>query len=765
MSELAVASLLSDMVRSLAIAWKKLGAYPKGHPALEGAIETVLERLGTLTATTGDLALGVTRDGLLFNNRTLDFDQAQKFAQALYLRDVAVLRIGRGVNSTELDIFLRALGSDQARSAAPFWDELAAAGVRHIGLQPVDYSAIRATEGLEDIQPDHPASLRDALIQALLSGRQLSKEGAHRLTQLGSSLDISQLVAELLHTPVSDAEQRDSTTGDSTQGESGSSFSDELTAPMSEVSRPAGSPVSSVAAAVSRYLSNSDISTRKVAAHQVAELLRALPEEMKETVLTAALRSLASDESAGPALQVLCNSLSADLVLKAMRSIRSEGSTLSTHALRLAQALSSVTKDQLSARAKDLDSSALAAELMLLMKDEDIDRFNPEDHQTLLGEIALHLPDVAEQTEFSKSELSTRLDSVTPGTTTDAVARTLLDLISSHGRQLSLTAVLRQLREVFQFYLNSGQIDQALDLVRSLQEFASTLASGAPQSVELSRFFEELVTEDAITALLENQTPGGDAQVSLDRLVKALGAAAAKNFLLALAAEENRSRRRRLYNMVASLGTIIVPEATRLLKDERWFVIRNMIVLLRNVGDRSSMTEIRRCANHPDLRVRFEAIKSLLAFDPQVPLELLDNAINDPDPKLAEAAIILVGSYGIREGVQSLLKILDKWDFLGRRRSLRIKSLKALGELGDPTALTRLDRFFREGLLSVISIEERRAAWKSLESYPAAAREDLVSRGLKSRDPEIRKISSKLARNENAATSRADETVRGNSPA
>ena len=97
------------------------------------------------------------------------------------------------------------------------------------------------------------------------------------------------------------------------------------------------------------------------------------------------------------------------------------------------------------------------------------------------------------------------------------------------------------------------------------------------------------------------------------------------------------------------------------------------------------------------------------AYDPEVPGDLLEKAINDPDLKLAEAAIVLAGSYGIKEATDPLLGVVDGYDLMGKRRTLRIKALKALGDLGDPTVLPRLDRYFRSPLLTMVSLEERRA--------------------------------------------------------
>jgi len=251
----------------------------------------------------------------------------------------------------------------------------------------------------------------------------------------------------------------------------------------------------------------------------------------------------------------------------------------------------------------------------------------------------------------------------------------------------------------------------------------------------------------SVAAMLDAFTRGGSTSATVARrLLDALGHAGAQGFLLALAGEKDKSRRRRILDLLVSLGPMIAPPAIELLEDERWYVVRNMIVLLQRVGDRSALASIRRAADHHDLRVRLEAIKWLLAYDPEVPRDLLEKAINDPDLKLAEAAIVLAGSYGIKEAVDPLLAIVDGYDLLGKRRTLRIKALKALGDLGDPAVLPRLDRYFRSPMLTMVSLEERHAAFRSLPSYPPEARRPYVERGLRARDAEIRRICERLDR-------------------
>jgi HEAT repeat protein len=112
---------------------------------------------------------------------------------------------------------------------------------------------------------------------------------------------------------------------------------------------------------------------------------------------------------------------------------------------------------------------------------------------------------------------------------------------------------------------------------------------------------------------------------------------------------------------------------------------------------------------------------------------------------VAETAVTIVGNYGIKQAVEPLLRIVQGNDIFGTRRSLRVKAIRALGEIGDPPALSRLQRFFRDSILPWPSKEERYAAWESLSGYPHEARAELVERGLRSRDMQVRQISQRLS--------------------
>src|SRR5881392_2123558 len=96
---------VADFVRGLALAWKNLAAYPSGHPALSGALESVHSRLADLRGPAGEVVLGIAADGLLYGDTRIDSLYAQKLAHALHLRGVAVMRFAAATTPHDLEVF------------------------------------------------------------------------------------------------------------------------------------------------------------------------------------------------------------------------------------------------------------------------------------------------------------------------------------------------------------------------------------------------------------------------------------------------------------------------------------------------------------------------------------------------------------------------------------------------------------------------------------------------------------------------------------
>jgi hypothetical protein len=764
------------VVSALVTAWRNLAAYPPGHPARASALATAHARLRACLSASSPLVFGIGRDGLVSGGKKLETPQVRAFARTLYRRNGGLLRIEEDVEIAELERFLVILGdTGPARNHALTGDELPDAGITHISLSAIDYSALVTTTDLAPATPEE-SSLWDGLMEALLAAEPIASAGD---TSGPRERNSAETIASLFRGGPGTGGPGGGGPGGGGPGGGGAGSPGGGGGPSGRGwgigglgqgsgrrggggASQAGGPAElggrlgmaaayTLAGLVGARLDSADSDEREKLAPQIIQLLRALPGAVREPVLAAALRTLAREETASAHLASLAAALPAADVLRGLRRLAREQGQLSSHALQMAQALAEAHEEMGPAPALP-EPPADFAEMAALFREEDVDRYNPEDHRALLAQ----KPTV--DLDAIAVEVAADPDAFGPDTESDdaierRVVTTLLDMAAS-SPDVVQPLVLGRLREIFVRSLQLSRFAQAVGIIRAVRELTADASLAAGRRETLDEFLANLADAPTLAALVTaSRQPGGPPFVQVQTLVLALGASAARGLLEALAAEEDRGRRLRLIELAASLGAAIVPETRRLLADPRWYVVRNMVLLLRRVQDRSAMSEILRCADHPDLRVRLEAIRALFAFDSKVPRDLLARTINHPDPRLAEAAVLLTGQHGITQAIDLLVEILLRWDFFGRKRSMRLKALRALADMGDPTVLPRLGRFFREWPFPLVAIEERRSAYRYLSAYDPGARAPWVSRGEKSRDAVIRDICRGLAKTGSASAS------------
>jgi HEAT repeat protein len=137
-----------------------------------------------------------------------------------------------------------------------------------------------------------------------------------------------------------------------------------------------------------------------------------------------------------------------------------------------------------------------------------------------------------------------------------------------------------------------------------------------------------------------------------------------------------------------------------------------------------------------------EVIKTLAQLDAAVPREVVERAMADPDPQVAELAITALGAHaGV--ALDLLIQLLRKRDPLARQRNQRLKAFKTLGAIGDPRVLDQLSRYSNQFFV-FDHISERRAAFEALGGYPAEARRAWLKKGRRSKDPEIQAVARRL---------------------
>lgn len=211
------------------------------------------------------------------------------------------------------------------------------------------------------------------------------------------------------------------------------------------------------------------------------------------------------------------------------------------------------------------------------------------------------------------------------------------------------------------------------------------LLAGAPDgSAVAGEAWARVTTPATLRRLASARQPDAHAiAVVCDRM----GAAAVPVLLEVMADADARAVRRSAFDRLAALGPAVATEAAARLDDGRWYVRRNLLALLAEVGVPAGFTAAPYLRDG-DVRVRREAAK--VAF--RLPAErtrAVCLSLAEADPPLVNAALAECAASCPPEAVPLVCRAATD----GLEEPTRVAALALLGAIRDPIALATLLRY------------------------------------------------------------------------
>jgi len=173
----------------------------------------------------------------------------------------------------------------------------------------------------------------------------------------------------------------------------------------------------------------------------------------------------------------------------------------------------------------------------------------------------------------------------------------------------------------------------------------------------------------------EGEPEKGSAQESAMRLLQALGPKAVNAMIDLLAEEEGRNRRRLLVALLRQIAAEDPAPIVNRLSDERWYVVRNLLTVLRETSTTTAHEAVLAAGEHPDARVRLEALRALGTIGTGSS-QRLAKATGDEDEKVRHAAIGMLGAAGTPEAEGALVVVLND------RRTRHIDKVRVILAMG-----------------------------------------------------------------------------------
>jgi hypothetical protein len=231
----------------------------------------------------------------------------------------------------------------------------------------------------------------------------------------------------------------------------------------------------------------------------------------------------------------------------------------------------------------------------------------------------------------------------------EAYGRVLEHLSTSHSdpwRSNSAVAAEPEPLRLVQMALEAGAFgplaDKAIDQAISAGQLSGLLELIASPPEGSQAWADILLARLTTPENLKGLFAGDNVDLSgLDHLLPRLPVEGYEPLLEALGSSPNRIVRRRLLDSLSRTQVDIVPLIIARLNDDRWYVQRNMLSLLARRGRLPATFSVVPWTQHPDTRVRSEAIRLQLALPHQRDLGV-DAALNDPDPRIVHLGLTAI---------------------------------------------------------------------------------------------------------------------------
>lgn len=682
---------LSSLIIELNISRRNCRSYPKGHPLIDSSLQKVLNIYGVLMQTHQEIVIGVTRDALLVEGVFLDKTNLiyRDFAGTLFEQGIGVLILRHGLTMDELKKFIIILNLKREENhryggIEAIWEKsrIAAIGIRAIRydlFSTQDETHVGKTE-----TPRTTEGLWEQFARGLAWGIINQDDSTENL------LD-PELLAAVLNSRFA--------MGSDGSWENIRSIIDFLC--QEEASQPLGShstvlPYEKIAA----FVSNLNPNLRCQFLGSAFDMRSAGNQAVAEGVI---------------------NHLSSDTVLETLEEVNRSDIALPPVIMGLLQRLSKQTTAGRYAIAVDEpDNDDYHQKVRTIFREHAAEDFIPDAYQQKLNQIIAdeQMPLLIDE------DVHDLIDTFDASGIENRISEILLFLFMDDPTAENNSGLVGSLNDMSAYFLQTGDYTQVLRIIRQVKD--DRIPTEIRQDL-LKPFAQRLFLEEVLCGL---HTWGKAKYAEIGQIIREVGEPFIDILIDRLAEEESLSLRRFLMERIQEFGPAASASIGDRLSDSRWYFLRNLIVLVRTINDRSLLDKVQPLVRHANQRVRLEALRTLLHMNDRTAERQILRDMENDDHDVVMTAVRLAEKSTSPEVFSKLLSILTKSGLSKNDFELKSTVVKALAEIGNDDALPCLSRILASRniihprLLARLKLD----IISSLELYPSQAAHDILKR-------------------------------------
>jgi HEAT repeat protein len=688
---------LAALIIELNIARRNFKSYPKGHPVIEGAFQKVISHYNKLLETQSELTIGIAKDALMFGNTILEKTNLvyRDFARVLFEHGIGVLTMRKGLTTHELENFNIILGLKREEinrhgGIDVLWEK---ARITSLAITAIRYDLFGMSADEDGPQDISAEGIWERFTRGMMSG------------SLGSRADISdtdfkpETLAALLN------ERFEHSSNGELDSNSMAAIAEFM---RQECSRP------------------SSLHSGNMPFNKLAEFIGKLNPNLRRQFLSSTFDIEQPDGA--PVTSAIVEKMPAEIILDTLQDLNQSNVSVPPVIMGLLQKLSQHTvKGRANSQLSHTLEIDIHEKMRTVFKEHASEEFVPDSYQQQLNTLVTD-----NQTQkILRNDISELLATVESNCVENRISDIILNLVTMGGDSLQEREFfLQNLSDMFGYFLQIGDYGQLVKMIDRTNDDTFP--------IDLQYYLREnYARREFLDEILNGLTTWGKPRYNdIKDLITKIRSPFIEVLLDHLATEENMSLRRFIMDRLIEMGPATrVPISIRL-NDDRWFVLRNLIIILRAHSDVSIIPLVRPLTKHSNIRVRHEALSTLVMLHDAASEKQVLRDLDSEDREIQLAAVSLAEKSRLTDIHNKLLFLLSRGGLTQLEYETKSAVVKTLGELHRPESLPGLAKIlassslFNNKILTRLKIDIIRA----LENFPLQTVTPLIERIANGRD-------------------------------
>ncbi|MCL1908950.1 MAG: HEAT repeat domain-containing protein [Holophagaceae bacterium] len=236
--------------------------------------------------------------------------------------------------------------------------------------------------------------------------------------------------------------------------------------------------------------------------------------------------------------------------------------------------------------------------------------------------------------------------------------QSLIEIFEKDPEPGVLAICMSAIRNIICMYAERSDQSKALDI---LIELESRIRQGSPsfssQTKALSELKASICSKGNIEPVIQQYFQKGSEYFEKTALpwLKALGLPAVEILMEMLSEESDRRRRGQIMDAIRSFGNEVLPKLVQSLDSDKWYLVRNTLILIAEMADSSCFDPVVKCLQHVDTRVKRAAARTLWRGFGKLAAEPFLRAISSAEPEIFEEILFGLGQIPAPDAVPMAL--------------------------------------------------------------------------------------------------------------